>query len=248
MGRSRDRPSFLDSRYRPFSGKNGTVADFSSAPRKPWCKETVSIIASPPDAPRKKNARKFHPTLRDGHRRPSRTLGRTRACGSKARRHKFVRLSPCFRTHWSCCRLKDAMNVNNSSCCGVGAVPKGFSICTLRKTFTRSEDFLPTSAGRHLGGEPVCVSTTVPPGRISCSPKQRNSARARNPALRSMAPAAAFLIRGCADEASQNGLRHHHSALGTCRRVRRRPVQRVAHRNRNAGPGLDQSARCRAAT
>src|ERR1700684_4109188 len=74
MGRSRDRPSFLDSRYRPFSGKNGTVADFSSAPRKPRCKETVSIIASPPDAPRKKNARKFHPTLRDGHRRPSRLL------------------------------------------------------------------------------------------------------------------------------------------------------------------------------
>ena len=124
-----------------------------------------------------------------------------------------------------------------------------------RTVFTAKEDFYRLRRVGIPGGELVCVTTTVPPGRISCSPKQGNSARARlppaqstfDPVVRSMAPAAASLTRGCTDEASQNGLRHHRPALGTCRRVRRRPVQWAAYRNRNAGPELAQSARCRAA-
>jgi hypothetical protein len=38
----------------------------------------------------------------------------------KPRRHRNVRLSPCFCTHWSCCRPKAAMKLNNYSLARLG--------------------------------------------------------------------------------------------------------------------------------
>jgi hypothetical protein len=55
MGRSRDRPRFLDSRYRPFSGKNGTIANFYPAARKPRGEKSL-VIALLPNGIRKNPA------------------------------------------------------------------------------------------------------------------------------------------------------------------------------------------------
>jgi hypothetical protein len=115
----------VGSRYRPFSGDNWTDRDYRSRSnaRPARAKANAAGALSPRSA---EQALIGHRTLAAF---PV-TSAQKQQGRKRHRRHRIVRLSPCFCTHWPLCRPKDATKLNKSLHCTVDGTDRSRAIQT----------------------------------------------------------------------------------------------------------------------